>query len=122
MSNIEEILEKIGEISSTDEIKVVTEAIENRRKELIDIALEEFTKRGKILAKQHGVSSVEELIELTKSRKKRSRNDSPKHPPKYKNPNDPNDTYSGYGRRPDFVGKYLEADPGHKLEDLLIKK
>ena len=122
MSNIDEILEKIGEINSSEEIKVVADAIDNRRKELIDIDLENFTKQGKILAKQHGVDSVEELFELTKTRKKRSRSSPPKNPPKYVNPNDPNDTYSGKGRRPDFVRDYLAADPNNKLEDLLIKQ
>ena len=122
MSNIDEILEKIGEINSSEEIKVVADAIDNRRKELIDIDLENFTKQGKILAKQHGVDSVEELFELTKSRKKRTRSASPKNPPKYVNPKDPKDTYSGKGRRPDFVRDYLAADPNNKLEDLLIKQ
>lgn len=122
MSNIEEIVGKIGEINSSEEIKVITDAIDNRRKELIDIDLENFTKQGKILAKQHGVDTVEELFELTKTRKKRARSASPKNPPKYVNPNDPKDTYSGKGRRPDFVLTYLAADPNNKLEDLLINK
>ena len=98
MSNIEVILEKIGEINSSEEIKVIADAIDNRRKELIDIDLENFTKQGKILAKQHGVDTVEELFELTKTRKKRARSASPINPPKYANPNDPNETYSGKGR------------------------
>ena len=51
MTNIEEILEKIRGIESTDEIKVVVDAIENRRKELIDIDLSNFAKQAESLAK-----------------------------------------------------------------------
>lgn len=122
MSNIEEVLEKISEIKSTDEIKVVVDAIEARRKELIDIDLGNFTKQAELLAKQYGVDTVEELLLLSKARKKRTRSDPPKHPPKYANPTDPTETYSGYGRQPKFVRQYLAANPNHKLEDLLIKK
>ncbi len=122
MTNIEEILEKIRGIESTDEIKVVVDAIENRRKELIDIDLSNFAKQAESLAKLHGVESVEALLELTKTRKKRSRRSPPKNPPKYANPSDPTDTYSGFGRQKKFVTDYLAADPSHKLEDLLINK
>lgn len=48
---------------------MVVDAIENRRKELIDIDLSNFAKQAESLAKLHGVESVEALLELTKTRK-----------------------------------------------------
>ena len=121
MSIIEDILGKVAEIESVESINLVAEAIEARRKELIQIELENFAKQGKLLAKQHGVGSLEELMELAKPRK-RGRKDVIPKPPKYRSPYDPNDTFNGQGKRPGIITKYLAESPNNKIEDLLIDK
>lgn len=122
MNKVEEILNSIREVQSPEEVQAVVKAIEKRREELNFIALDDFIKQGKALVKQYSVDSIEDLLALHKARNKRSRNTPLVHPPKYANPDDPTDTYTGYGRQPKFIKIYLSAHPNNKLEDLLINK
>lgn len=43
-----------------------------------------------------------------------------KHPPKFRDPENPFHTWSGYGPRPKWLRKYIEEE-GRSLEDFLIR-
>lgn len=64
-----------------------------------------------------GFASVEEFIGESKTRKTRS-DKGVTFPPKYRDPSNPKKTWSGKGRKPNFVIKHL--DGGGDLDDLLI--
>jgi len=68
------------------------------------------------VAKDHGFPLAELLEEGTNSKKKKSHK---KAPPKYQDPEDPSRTWSGKGRKPDWVKEHEVS--GGNLTDLLIK-
>ncbi|MCY4459703.1 MAG: H-NS histone family protein [Albidovulum sp.] len=76
----------------------------------------EAAKKTAEFAAQFGYS-LEELLETTKSRTSKS---PMTVKPKYRNPEDPNVTWSGRGRMPVWMVKKLEE--GANAEDFLIKK
>ena len=90
------------------------------RKE-VDRAIQTFEERRKAeararldeMAREMGFS-LNELNDSAPGRKRA------KSPPKYANPDNPGQTWSGRGRRPNWVAA-AEAK-GHKLADMLIRK
>lgn len=81
--------------------------IKSKQKEQIGEAYIKFQQ----IAKELGVS-VEEIVKLGKGTKV-------KRPAKYQNPSDKSQTWSGQGRKPQWLAEALEK--GKKLEDYLIK-
>ncbi len=77
----------------------------------------ELAKEMLVLAQDAGFASVEEFIGESKTRKTRS-DKGVTFPPKYRDPSNPKKTWSGKGRKPNFVIKHL--DGGGDLDDLLI--
>jgi DNA-binding protein H-NS len=73
------------------------------------------------LAAQHGMSIEDVIAGGTRKRHRRSTGPAstgPKSPPKYRNPKDPEKTWSGKGRKPGWIVKALEK--GKKLKDFEI--
>lgn len=72
------------------------------------------------MAAQHGLS-IEEVV-ASSTRKRRTRGTAPvnrpKSPPKYRNPKDPEKTWTGKGRKPGWIVDALAK--GKKLEDFAI--
>ena len=104
----------LGKLSER-ELKALKRGIENElktsRTRAIAAATQELQDAAQKIAKKHGLP-VSEIL----SRKRKSRN-SPV-PPKYRNPNDPSQTWSGRGRRP---GWFREArDKGKSAKSLEI--
>jgi DNA-binding protein H-NS len=97
---------------SLDELKAhkkdVDKAIDSFEKRQRKLALEETEK----VARQHGFS-LAELTNLKGSIKVKS-------PPKYAHPDNAEMTWSGRGRKPQWVHDAL--DQGKSLEDFLIEK
>lgn len=69
------------------------------------------------LAHAAGFKSVEELVSSQKGRRTRS-DKGVRFPPKYHNPQDTKKTWSGKGRKPNWVNKHIEG--GGQLEELEI--
>ena len=90
----------------------VTEAIASKREEEKRELLEEIEK----LAEQRGLSLEEVIgVRVKKGRVKKGR---AKATPKYRNPKDAEQTWSGRGKHPAWVKEALAA--GQELEDLAI--
>lgn len=87
----------------------------------VDKAIESFKEREQLaalaavesIARERGFS----LGELARISVKRSRG---VNPPKYANPEDPRQTWTGRGRRPKWVETALES--GKTMEDLAIAR
>lgn len=85
------------------------EAVDAKRDEEITQAYELFQNTAKKL----GVS-IEEIIKRGMKAKAKV-----KKPARYQNPDNPEETWSGFGRKPAWLATALEA--GFKLEDFEIK-
>jgi DNA-binding protein H-NS len=99
---LEELVELKNEIEAL---------IKNKQKEQKKNLINEFKEKAAKLG-----LSLEDVMgsETSKTRKSKGQ----KVAPKYKNPNDPSETWTGRGRKPKWVEEQLKK--GKKLEDLAI--
>lgn len=67
-------------------------------------------------AREHGFKLAELLGDSKSSKGRKSASDRTGGPAKYVNPEDPEQTWSGHGRRPQWVNNALEA--GRALDEL----
>ncbi len=103
--------------------KAAEKEFENKIKQEV----KELKKRAEFLAGQLKMT-VAEMLELNKKprvakttkKRKGRKGKRAKVAPKYQNPADPKQTWTGRGRQPVWVREYIEN--GGKLEDLLINK
>lgn len=73
------------------------------------------------LAAKHGLTVEDVLANGGRKRRRRGTGPAttgPKSAPKYRNPKDPNKTWTGKGRKPGWIAEALEK--GKKLEDFAI--
>lgn len=89
----------------------IDKLISQKQKEQTKDLIEEF----KIKAAKLGLS-IEELMGLESNKARKSKGQ--KVPPKYRNPNDASQTWTGRGRKPLWVEEALKK--GKKLDDLAI--
>jgi len=102
-----------ADLQDTD---VVLETINTLKAALLDRAkteLAEIDRRRNSLLKLMG----ETPVPVTEDKPPRSR--ATVNPPKYRNPDNPEQTWSGRGKRPTWVVDYL-IEPANLLQDLLI--
>ncbi|MFA3918833.1 H-NS histone family protein [Ruegeria hyattellae] len=90
--------------------KDVEENLVRVEKEALSKALSEVHK----VAKSHGVT-LEEIIAHFSASKKKAKT---KAAAKYRNPNDPTQTWTGRGRKPNWVNDAIKA--GKSIDDLEI--
>ncbi|WP_439524737.1 H-NS histone family protein [Marivita sp.] len=95
---------------SKDELKTLIKEAEKALKSLETRRLTQAKKAAESAAKEYGFS-LDEL--LGGAPKKGS-----KSAPKYRNPNDPDQTWTGKGRKPNWVNDALAA--GKNMDDLKI--
>ncbi|WP_226779333.1 H-NS family nucleoid-associated regulatory protein [Oceaniglobus trochenteri] len=88
------------------EVENAIDTLDSRRKA-------EARAAAEATAKQHGYS-LDELL----GNEKKSRKAGQKNPPKYRNPADPVQTWTGRGRQPAWIKEALAA--GKPLEDFEI--
>jgi DNA-binding protein H-NS len=76
--------------------------------------------RAELLSKMHAekVQLESRLAEINRQGQGKPRRPYPKVLPKYRNPDDPCETWSGRGRRPHWVREQLKK--GKKIEDLSV--
>ncbi|RVV96721.1 H-NS histone family protein [Mesobaculum littorinae] len=82
-------------------------SLESRRRTEARVAAESA-------AREHGFS-LDELLEMGKARGSRT---AKKNPPRYRNPENPTETWTGRGRKPGWIKEALEQ--GRPLSDLEI--
>jgi len=102
-----------ADLQDTD---VVLETINTLKAALLDRAkteLAEIDRRRNSLLKLMG----ETPVPVPEDKPPRSRDSV--NPPKYRNPDNPEQTWSGRGKRPTWVVDYL-IEPANLLQDLLI--
>ncbi|GHG88667.1 H-NS histone family protein [Pseudodonghicola xiamenensis] len=98
------------------------------RKELIELqaGVEKALKDAEVRERREALKAAEQaaaefgfsLSELATDSKMRPVSKQPKTPPKYRNPNNPEETWSGRGRKPRWVHEALTA--GADITDLEI--
>ena len=105
----------------TKEIRIRGVREEKEAERLAKEKKKELLGKLRNLAAEHGMT-VEEAISGTAIRRTRSSAGSastgPKSVPKYRNPKDPNKTWTGKGRKPGWIVEGLEK--GKTLEDFAI--
>ncbi|MBV7434409.1 H-NS histone family protein [Cardiobacteriaceae bacterium TAE3-ERU3] len=101
MQNLYEKIESL----SFDEFEALLRFIDKTRKERAKAILAEAQKQAARLTQE---------VDIAGSKK----GTKPAKPAKYRDPQDPNNTWSGYGRQPDWMKDHI-ANGGDK-EDLLI--
>ena len=92
---------------------LVDEAIESVEKR----RLKEATDAARKLVLEYGFD-LEDI--MAGGRRGKSATGKPKAPPKYVHPEDPEKTWTGKGRKPQWITEHLES--GKELDVLLIKK
>jgi DNA-binding protein H-NS len=97
---------------SKDELKSLIKAAEKALQSLETRRLAEAKKAAESAAKEYGFS-LDELLGSGPKPKKGS-----KGTPKYCNPADPDQTWTGKGRKPNWVNEALKA--GRNMSDLQI--
>lgn len=107
------------------ELKRLRSKIDAEFKRRDDSARREVLRKFKKIAAEHGVAMNDVLSEAkpAASARKSTRKVSPikgrKVPPKYRNPSDSSETWTGRGRKPRWVEEWLTA--GKSIDELLIK-
>lgn len=89
--------------------------IDSRETEMRETTLKDLRARINTMVKKEGFT----LDEVLGRRGKRAGKRTGKVPPKYENPKDPSQTWSGRGKRPNWFKAALAS--GNKESDLLIK-
>ena len=104
----------LGKLSER-ELKALKRGVENElkntRTRAIAAAAKELQDAVQRIAKKHGLTVNEVLGKKRKYRK------SPV-PPKYRNPNDPSQTWSGRGRKPGWFGEALDKGKSAKSMEI----
>ncbi len=111
---------------TAEQLIALRKAAEKEFENKIKQEVKELKKRAEFLAAQLG-TTVAEMLELNKkpratkvTKKRKSRKGKRgKVAPKYRNPENAAETWTGRGRQPVWVREYIEK--GGKLEDLLIQ-
>ena len=111
-----EVQSAIGELQ-LEELVTLKSDVELQIKQKQKEQKKELRAKMLEIAKVAGFKSVEEFVASQKGRNPRS-DKGVKMPPKYRNPQDAKKTWSGQGRKPNWVLEYLEK--GGKLEKLKI--
>lgn len=95
--------------------------LEQLRKD-VDVALKDYDTRKKAEARAAAEAAVRELgfslQDVVEGGKGKGKKGSSQAAPKYRNPNDPTQTWSGRGRRPAWILEHVEN--GGNLEDFAI--
>lgn len=101
------------------------EALKNKRLKVSSQEVKDLAKQIQALAADH-MMETDELLALVKEaivkygKKDGRRGSRGPVPPKYRNPNNPTETWTGRGRQPKWVSALLEQ--GYTLEQLKIKE
>ncbi|MGA7296054.1 MAG: H-NS histone family protein [Rhodanobacteraceae bacterium] len=97
------------------QLNALRNKIESREEEMNKNALKDLRARISAMVKDEGFT----MDEVFGRRSKRASKRTGKVPPKYQNPSDPGQTWSGRGKRPRWFNAALKS--GKKEKDLLIK-
>ncbi|MEF3193828.1 MAG: H-NS histone family protein [Halothiobacillaceae bacterium] len=102
---------------SIDELETLIKRAEAAIRQAKAKRASELRRQVELAAASLGIS-VAELVGLEKPSRKSTRIDRSKLPPKYRNPENPAQTWTGRGQKPVWLRERL--DQGAKLEDFLI--
>ncbi len=111
MNNLAASLEQLNEAQLSDLLSVARSVLKHKEEEKKREAMEAIRR----LAAEHGLA-VEVKAEGSAGRQRRKR---PARPPKYRNPANPSQTWSGIGARPKWFREALQS--GMAPEDMLIE-
>lgn len=96
-----------------DELKTLQEGVEERLATLEAERREAGFEAMEEIARRHGLTKAEVAARF---RGRKSGKNGPKHPVRYRNPENPSETWTGRGRRPNWVEAQVAA--GKALEEL----
>lgn len=97
------------------QLSALRNKLDSREEEMNKKALADLRARITAMVKEEGFT----MDEVMGRRSKRAGKRTGKVPPKYQNPADPEQTWSGRGKRPRWFNAALKS--GKKEKDLLIK-
>ena len=115
MSEVKSVIKSLGSLSLPD-LKKVMEACEAQIVETQKKEKAETLRMMRELAESKGVDFEEIVQELGGAKKDKSRNGN--LPPKFRHPEDPSKTWSGRGRKPQWL-RDLEAQ-GHSADEYKV--
>ena len=98
----------------TEEITLLINELQSELKNRFEKEKENFLNTIKDKADLFGVSVEDLLIEASQSKKRKTG----KVPPKYQNPDNKAETWTGRGRKPNWL--VAQLDNGKQLENMLI--
>lgn len=104
---------------SRRELVALKGRIEKRLERLDTADKKKALEAAEAAARQHGFSLSELSGEVPAKRGRAKKAAKPAAAPRYANPDDPNTTWSGRGRRPEWIKAGLAA--GKSLDDFAIK-
>ena len=106
----------VSSLSSASDIVAVQNLLEKRVNEIRTEELNRYIQEGKKMAQALGIDPAIIAEGLTGKQAKISK----PVKAKYRSKENPEETWSGRGKRPAFIANYLAANPNNQLEDLLI--
>lgn len=114
VTNLHAILERM----ELDELRQLQRRVEGMIADYQDRKRREAITAAEQVAKEHGFKLAELVSDRQAGRGAKPGASKSSAPVKYMNPNDPQQTWSGLGRRPSWVRAALDA--GRTLEDLEV--
>jgi DNA-binding protein H-NS len=102
---------------SRSELEDLVANAQKQMRKLADSERKAALKAARQVAQDHGFE-LEELLADAGATPAKGRSAKPKNPPKYRNPADPEQTWSGRGRKPQWVLAFEQS--GRPLDDCAI--
>lgn len=112
LNEIQTLIENIKDSDSLIQIKALLDV---KLEDVKQAEIEQFVAKAHELQRNYGIPTTDLATALASNRGKGLRVKD-----KYRSKTNPNDGWSGRGKQPAWIKQYLDSNPNHKLEDLLV--
>lgn len=114
---LNEIQNLINNIKDPDSLIQIKQLLDVKLEDVKQAEIEQFVAKAQDLQRNYGIHTDDLAIALASNRGKGLRIKD-----KYRSKTNPNNGWSGRGKQPAWIKEYLDSNPNHKLEDLLVDK
>lgn len=116
-TTLNEIQKLIGNIQDSDTLIQLKALLDVKLEDVKQAEIEQFVAKAQELQRNYGIEPTDLATALSSNRGKGLRVKD-----KYRSKTNPNNGWSGRGKQPAWIKEYLDSNPNHKLEDLLVDK